>query len=354
MPRCTCFCGAKYKVPTASLGKESQCKQCGVVFTLTEDDATLTVAPPIESDEPSELAPTQGQLFAPPGAPGHLANEETFAASVPREVLRRSYSRDVLWTFLFPTSMGNLFAFLAIWFVFALARIAIAPLGFLFIIAWFLLFGWYSAFRFEIIGSAAAGHEDLPTAMGLRNFAADLVGPLLGWIGSWLVVMFPAMLYVAYALDQRILSPGGVVGLLQGGVRGVCLGSTGDMPALTVLIALGVAAWPIVVLCIVMGGFSTLYRPDLMTRTVVNTMPRYVTTILLIAATLAFEAVVESGKLPWTSSAAIAPPRGPASLFAPKLFITTVGLQVYLDIVRMRLIGLYYFHGKTGFAWSWE
>lgn len=352
MPRCTCVCGAKYKVPAASLGRESKCKQCGAVFSLVEDDRTVAVAPEVDDVEPRIEPAKQGRLFTPSGAPGQFANEETFAASVPRSVLHRTYSSDVLWSFFFPTSLGNLLTFLAIWLVFALIQIAITPLGYLFIIAWFILFGWYAAFRFEIIASAASGEEDLPTALGARNLAADLATPMVGWIGSWIVVMFPAALYVAYALDQGKILPQAAWGVFREGVRGMLLGSTAGEPALTVLIALGVAVWPIVVLCIAVGGFSTMWRPDLMVRTVMNTLPLYISTILLIAATLLFEAIVQSGKLSFLKPPAAA--MGPAALAAPKFFIATVGLQVYMDIVRMRLIGLYYYHGKKGFAWSWE
>jgi len=105
-----------------------------------------------------------------------------------------------------------------------------------------------------------------------------------------------------------------------------------------------------VVLCIAVGGFSTLYRPDLIVGTVIRTMPGYVTTILLVAATLVLQAVAYSGGMPWAK-----PPAGaPVAAFSMKLFFLSAGLHVYMEIVRMRLIGLYYYHCKSKFAWSWE
>lgn len=350
MPRCACSCGAKYRVPLGSLGKSSRCKRCGSVFELVEIDDTLAVAPAVETDEPKTPTAIQGQVLALPGAPSHLANEETFAASVPREVLHRRYSSDVVWTFLFPTSLGNMLMFLAIWLVFSLAQLAAAPLAFISFILWFVLFGWFAAYRFDILESAAAGDEDLPSPMATRDLAADLVAPLLGWIGSWMVVMAPAALYVAYLLDRGTMDVYGVAELLMGGLRKVLSGSTAGFPALTVMIVIGLVAWPMVVLCIAVGGFSTLYRPDLIIGTVLRTMPGYVTTILLVAVTLALEAVAYSGGVPWARTRVGAP----VAAFSMKLFLLSAGLHVYLDIVRMRLIGLYYYHCKSKFAWSWE
>lgn len=34
--------------------------------------------------------------------------------------------------------------------------------------------------------------------------------------------------------------------------------------------------------------------------------------------------------------------------------IARTGLTAYLEIVSMRVIGLYYYHMKGRFAWSWE
>ena len=45
MAKCYCECGAKYRVPDESLGKQAKCKQCGAVFTLTqEDDGPIPLA----------------------------------------------------------------------------------------------------------------------------------------------------------------------------------------------------------------------------------------------------------------------------------------------------------------------
>lgn len=324
------------------------------MFELVEVDETLAVAPPVETDEPRTPTAIQGQVLALPGAPSHLANDETFTASVPREVLHRRYSSDAFWTFLFPTSLGNMLMFLAIWVVFCFAQMAAAPLRFIYFIFWFILFGWFAAYRFDILESAAAGDEDLPSPMATRDLAADLVAPLLGWIGSWVVVMVPAALYVAFLMDRGTLDAFAVGQLLIGGLRGVLEGSTADLPALTVLIVLGLVAWPMVVLCIAVGGFSTLYRPDLILVTILRTMPGYVTVILLVTVTLALEAVVYSGGVPGAVPRWRTPGAPPPAAFSWKVFLFSTGLHVYMDIVRMRLIGLYYYHNKRNFAWSWE
>lgn len=354
MPRCACSCGARYRVPLGSLGKTSRCKKCGSVFTLAEADETLTVAPLVESEEEAPQVAVQGQIFSPSGAPALLSTEDVFTASVPADLLKRQYSSDVIWAFLFPTALGDILMFLGIWLVFFFASLAVAPIRFLWAIFWFLLFGWYAAYRFDILESAAAGEEELPSPLATRNLAGDLVAPILGWIGSWMVVMVPAALYVAYLLDRGMLDALGVTQMVSGGLRGVLGGSTADLPALTVLVAAGIVAWPMVVLCIAVGGFATLYRPDLIMATVLKTMPGYVTTILLIVLTLVAEALIQPVGPAWARpritppGAAIPPP------FSFKLLVLSLGLHVYLDIVRMKLIGLYYFHNKEKFAWSWE
>jgi hypothetical protein len=326
------------------------------LFELVEADGTLAVAPDTEPEADPSGGPIQGQIFTRAGAPSHLVDEETFASSVPREVLHRRYSSDVLWSFLFPTALGNMLMFLGLWAVFCFAQAAASPMRFIYFICWFILFGWYAAYRFDILESAAAGDEDLPSPMATRDLAADLVAPLLGWIGSWLVVMIPAGLYIAYLVDKGTLGVPDIGNILMGGLRGVLGGSTWGHPVLTTFIVLGLVAWPMVVLCIAVGGFPTLYRLDLILKTVVQTMPGYVTTILLVALTLGLETVAHVGGLPWAAPR-WRPPGAPvpvAAGFSMKWFVLSVGLHVYMDIVRMRLIGLYYYHNKRNFAWSWE
>ena len=90
-------------------------------------------------------------------------------------------------------------------------------------------------------------------------------------------------------------------------------------------------------LCVAMGGFSTLARYDLLVVTVLKSLPVYVLTAGAVFVALSrnylLAAVVDVlGIL------------GGAVLIA-------IGL--YLEIVAMRMIGLYYHHFKHRFAWSW-
>jgi len=321
------------------------------VFILADDDAPVALAPMPETEVEEHEVPVQGHVFVPPGAPGAYGNQDAFAASVPIDVLRRRYSQDLLWTVLFPTSTGNLLTFFAIWAVLSLTQFATWSIGLFMGLFWFVLAGWYAAFRVEVLVSATVGEDELPSVAASRNLAADLVEPFLSWIASWALVMLPAAAYVAVGCSEGWLDPTDAASIVMGGVSGVLHGSTASLPGLTIFVALGLALWPMVILCIVVGGVSILYRIDLIVRTIVRTFPGYLTAMVLVGGSLCFEAFLWSGG---TS----APPGGRTGLLGPStkplVFILLMGSQVYLDIVRMRIIGLYYFHFKEGFAWSWE
>ncbi len=118
------------------------------------------------------------------------------------------------------------------------------------------------------------------------------------------------------------------------------------------LVCLGVALWPMVVLCVALGGFESLYRVDLIALTIIRTLPAYVLTLALMFGAIVLLRVLGTGTAVNAVSRDSATSGG-AIGSSVLVHILTVGLSVYLDIVLMRLIGLYYHHFKGRFAYDW-
>jgi len=359
MPSVMCECGARYKVAESSLGKKSKCKKCGSVFTLkAEDDGILSIAPD-EFSAPSPLTnqlasgelskPSQntshsaedaGESEAFVGRSGFIANRPSTAATPIRST--RSYGADILRTFMFPSSPENLVSFIVV-------VVVMSTLGPIFSfmpfpygpILYFLLLGWYAAFRFEVLRTAASGEEHLPN-VGVSDPWDDLVKPAVGWIGSWIVVVLPAGLFVAFSIATGRLAASTVPTTLPGGISAI-VSANATIMIFGVLILLGICAWPMIILCIAIQGFSTLLRPDLMIMTLLRTLPGYLCTLVLMCGTIILQdvlLVISKGRT------------GSGASFVMEVLVGAFG--VYAEIVLMRLVGLYYHHFKRKFAWDWE
>lgn len=179
-----------------------------------------------------------------------------------------------------------------------------------------------------MIQEAASGENELPSFSLSEGWFDDVVAPLVKFLLSWLVVGWPALLYAM--LDTKY----SVSVLLNLPFN----------PAVA-LLALGVFAWPMVILTIAIGGPSGLWRVDLMISTVLRSFVGYATTA---AATVVAYAAFQLAEA-LLQSRSHADPTGLVAIGA--------GLEVlavYAAIVAMRIIGLYYHHFKDDFAWSWE
>ncbi len=243
----------------------------------------------------------------------------------------------MLWTFLFLSQPSNLITFLALWFLFS-----IATLSPFFLITIFLGW-WYAAFRFEVILSGAAGDDDIPDISFSGDFWNELVLPALKWFISWLFVMMPLLVYLITNIANGSISVQIIVPLALGGVS--TLLQFGSDPWIPILVVVGMVMWPISILCVTIGGLGTLLRFDLMLVTMVKSFGGYIVTLILLGIAagiaIAFELYLT--------------PAG-GSLFSADAIINNaikVGINLYLDIVLMRIIGLYYRHFKNKFAWDW-
>ncbi|MFQ5491932.1 MAG: hypothetical protein ACE5GE_14535, partial [Phycisphaerae bacterium] len=269
---------------------------------------------------------------------------------------RRSFSSDVSWTLLFFTDPPTLIAFFAIW-----AALVVGPvIPFVSILVTF----WYCAFRFELVRMAAAGEEGLPS-VGWSQIFDDLIMPALYWTASWMFVLIPAGLYVIVGLKGGWVSWNDVSTAMLQGTSGLLGGLNGVSGGFAALVYLGIFFWPIAVLCLALGGATTLYRVDLIFKTVIGTFSGYALTVgIVFGVTLLGQFL---GNLVGSSAAGTAPAStGPLGLGiggagsmlnligrALSSRVLVIGVTLYAEIVAMRVIGLYYHHHKRGFAWSW-
>jgi len=271
------------------------------------------------------------------GAQGEEAEpygERVRQAAVGGEV-PRTFAAGVLWTFLFPTDPQNLVAFVAIWLFLVLSQVVATFLMCAGSIVMLVVAGWYAAFCFQVVEEAAGGEEGLPSVNVESGWLVEYLGALLKWIGAWAVALLPSIVYIIYlfATDQAqglgaVDPAGGVLGMLQ----------TAGNAVLTLLVCLGVFLWPMIVLCVALGGFTTLYRPDLIVRTLIRTLPVYVLIVVL---------AVGSGVVGNLATSAL------SSVNPYAAIVVACGVELYLRIVACRCIGLYYHYFKDRFAWSW-
>lgn len=367
----TCACGVRYQLPGGAGGQQLFCRQCGKAFVIPSEadesaaiplaDADGDVTSPVANRGHSDLA--HGGL--PPVPPGVVDTEvDAGGTHVARPLegggqwdhqprLRRSFGSDVRWAFLFFTDPTALITFFLIW-----AGLAVG--GVIPVISILVGF-WYCAFRFEVVQMASAGQEGLPS-VGWTNIFEDLIMPAIYWSASWMVVLVPAGLYVVVGLKGGWVSWNAVSAAMLQGISGLLTGLGGVSLGFAALVYGGIFFWPIVVLCLALGGPTTLYRLDLILKTVVRTFLGYAWTVGIVVGVIVLSQYLGTV----TSAAPAAAPGGPAGLGivptdglmrvagqALAARVLTVGVTLYAEIVAMRVIGLYYHHHKRRFAWSW-
>ncbi len=395
MPRVFCPCGTAYKIAEASIGKKAKCKKCGETFELKlpEDTGPIAIADaPAFDDAVAEAvargnaAPTKeisveaqaaAAIVLPPTAGGvssaAVVNER-------HEMGAGQYFHDLAATLAFPKNVRSLINFIIMFVILLLGFMGRSvPL---FGIFFFLMsLGWYAAFRLGVIASAAAGEEEIPALSFEEGFGGGVALPLFKWVGTWAVVLLPAVvMMVVMGVASRTVFMQGMTGILA---------ATGMGMTLLGLTIAGLALWPMVVLCVCLGGFETLVRVDLIVATLVKTLPMYVLTIGIVfgtqyvdylwhatgqreAARATFEGtemeglVDEDGQFigdqltpeQWQELEEKNSDPRPVDFVAgaeTSLAYNLIGLGVmlYLEIIAMRAIGLYYFHFKNRFAWDW-
>ena len=363
MAKCYCPCGTAYGVPEASLGKKAKCRKCGAVFTLKEEkeeSGIFAIADEAWPDTDPDAGRAGTGVVASPvavspaddGVPSDSVGMPGGAnlAAVPAHE-SRSYVTNVLWTFLFPSAPASLISFLIAWVILVVGMFASnVPL-----VGWacaIIVAGWYCAFLFNVLQSAAAGDDVLPDVAVPTDIVGDLLGPLFSWLGSWFIVVIPAILYLIVAWQQGFITVVDILEILLGGLGSLWQATGSATIIYYVLLGLGAAAWPMVILCVVLGGFSCLSRIDLIIKTIFRTLPVYLLTIALMFGAVALSILLSGMATARTPSAAGNSAQGAMSNLI-LMGIVLKGIGLYLDIVLVRLVGLYYHHFKSRFAWSW-
>lgn len=356
MPTQHCECGAKYRFPESAIGKRAKCKKCGTVFKIQPEEEPATI--PIAEDDPlGSLALAVDRTADAPSKPEERA---VSAASLPsaesagrlgrvaieEKDTRPTYVKSLLKSFLFPTaSAGNIVTFLILWFLLFLAVVVLPWLWYFGMFGQFAIFGWYMGFRFNVIREAAAGETELPTLSAGEGWADDIIYPLLKWVASWAIVLAPAFICLMFLVYLGTKASGNPFAYFMGGLGGFLQGTSGGELLLLLLALAGWAAWPMVVLCVALGGFSALGRPDAIIVTVFKTFPIYVLTAILVVG-----ADIVNGYL----QGALTPDGSAGFVGYMVLMALAIGVEVYIEVIAMRAIGLYYCHFKHRFTWSWE
>ncbi|MCH7704124.1 MAG: hypothetical protein IIB61_03350 [Planctomycetes bacterium] len=379
MPKQRCVCGQKYRFPETSIGKRAKCKKCGAVFTIVAeeppaDEGIIPIAKDDVFTQEASADPAARQRVVDSDADGWQTPEQiegrlpdsgpSLGRAIPSStdpVAARGYLESLAWTLLFPSSVGNLLTFLMVWFVLSLREFAatFSPFGMMMVL-WFIglliVLGWYYAFLFSIVEGAAGGDDDLPSMTLDQGMLDGVFVPLFKFIGTKAVVMLPAFAYLFVAMSMGILTEQQVIDAFFAFVGNGSVWETLSGPAgpVVILFGIGIFLWPMVALCVALGGFGTLARMDLIVKTIVRTFPMYVVTVALVVATVIGREVTHSAMVNWSmAKAATGGGAGPSWGSFAVLTVLIQGVTIYVDIVAMRVIGLYYHHFKSRFAWNW-
>jgi hypothetical protein len=235
-----------------------------------------------------------------------------------------SYFKDCVGSVAFVAQAGNIVPFLVLAALSAMRPfMAYAPILGLF--AGFIVSGWICSFLFNVVISAANGERELPELSITDGLFDSIVVPTFKFAASWAIVLLPALIYAIVAQVDSLAqtNPGDVV--------------------FYVLMAAGALFWPMTVLILAIGGAGSFGRPDLIFKTIARTFGPYLFTCLMAGAAFAVFWFVRIG---------LARTGAIESRLALACVLEVV--QLYFEIVVMRFVGLYYYHFKSRFAWSWE
>ncbi len=243
----------------------------------------------------------------------------------------RDFLNDSIRGAAFFVEPGSLITYLII-SVIALLQIPLSYALFFGFLGKFIIQGWICAYLFSVVLHCANGEKDLPDISLTGGWVDDIIAPFFKFVGTWAIVLLPAALFGLSLVPS-----------LGGMFSGTSAISDKMIAALCGLVALGIFLWPFAVLIVALGGFGCFFRPDLILYTIIRTFIPYLITFILTAMAFSSTVVVEFFL------------RRLAPTFAGMLASEAVGIVVslYVWIVAMRFIGLYYYHFKPRFAWSW-
>ncbi|HAW32475.1 hypothetical protein [Gimesia maris] len=330
------ICGKNYKVQDEAAGKKLRCKECGETIKIPEpevefgdgDDFSKLLDDAVE--EEAKARTIRRPVRKPMVKAEKYDGDEDGPVTAKKE---NNYTQDLVQTFLFLLDPGNLFTFVLICMLLFAKDIILPFAAILGLIGQLIILGWYSNYRFSVIYESATGRKELPELSPEEGFFF----PMLQWIATWFMVHFPAMLFLAYALNFEgfLLLKIFMVGVDHEALTDLLTG--GQIAILISLYSAGLFFWPILALCVAVGGFETVLRIDLMLLTILKSFAAYFFT----AGAMFVSTVV------YFFTAYIAAQHGIV------IVIFMIPILLYLEIVALRMIGLYYHHFKKQFAWHW-
>ena len=210
-----------------------------------------------------------------------------------------------------------------------------------------IITGWLCSCYFAIILETCSGSDDMPTMGFTDGFWDDVTLPFLKFFGSWLIVLAPCIIWTVMMFtggsqgDEMYLE-----GEQQAGMSGA-----GSWLIWLALLAVGLFFWPMMILTVAINGFSSaVLRFDQLLTSIFKAFPQYLVIWLLLATTVA------GSWLGIIASASAAAYLGLGSGILTTLISNVLinAAQAYCIIVSMRIIGLFYRHYKTRFAWEAE
>lgn len=363
-----CVCGQAYRLPDSSAGKKARCKKCGVIFEVPKPEPVPRSNPddfllaeftnatqrPVQKTALVREVESEADYDAPReyASSPHRPESATAAPEYDGSAGRMSkYLQDVLWSFLFPTNPSNLIVFIIVWLVLCFSATLLAAAGPFGMFGQLIVFGWYAAFRFNCLAAAAGGDEDLPSLSMSEGLAEDIALPALRWLGSWFLVLIPALGQALYSIQDGTMTSGELVSALAGGLAGLLGGASGGVMLFVGLICAGLFLWPIVALCIGLGGWDSVARVDLMALTLGRTILAYIPTVGLVFGTAFLSYWLQE----MLAARMVAGKTGLGAMMGAvwAWVVLVVAIGLYFEIVAMRAIGLYYRHFKSRFAWDW-
>ncbi|MCA9016796.1 MAG: hypothetical protein KDA77_15795, partial [Planctomycetaceae bacterium] len=246
-----------YKVSDKAAGKRLRCKECGEAIKIPqpepehdEDDFTSLLADAVELESKSKTI--RRPVRKPMVEAEKYQGDEDGPATRKQE---NNYTQDLIATFLFPLDPANMFTFVMIWVLLCLRDLILPFGGRLGLMGYIIILGWYSNYRFNVIYEAAAGGKELPELAPEEGY----VIPMLKWAGTWLLVHLPAFLYLGIALFLFFSKLGEEAGPFLTPEEIVESLPLVHLGIFVFLYCLGLFFWPILALCVAIGGIETIF-----------------------------------------------------------------------------------------------
>ncbi len=245
---------------------------------------------------------------------------------------KRGFWADAFMSLIYPVmSGGNAITMLIILAIGAVGEV-LPGFGCFALIGVLIIFGWFAALYLSVIQETSTGSDELPGIRMEDGFLDDIVFPAFKYIGAFAMA----------------IAPSAILGILM--VSGVAPQSWGVM--LPFWLAAGIFLLPTSLLLFALDSYSMLLRLDLIFTTIFNTFLPYLAMWLMLLIVGVASLMTSAGALILSfvmPDLAIVNSLQAMSLsVGGSIFISLVG--IYLNIVSMRIIGLYYLHFKHRFT----